>query len=45
MQLGIESQFAPDFGKAKTAAARVFALLEKQPLIDSYSTEGQQPVC
>ena len=44
MAVGQASQFAPDYGKAKTAAAKIFALLDKQPLIDSYSTYGQKPV-
>jgi len=38
------SQFAPDYGKAKAAAAKIFALLDKQPAIDSYSTDGEKPV-
>lgn len=44
MSIGRESQTAPDYGKAKTAAAQVFALLEKKPRIDNYSTEGLKPV-
>jgi hypothetical protein len=38
LSLGRESQFAPDYGKAKLAASEIFALLEKQPRIDNYST-------
>jgi hypothetical protein len=45
MAVGQASQFAPDYGKAKIASARVFALIDKQPLIDSYSTSGILPVC
>jgi len=45
MAVGQASQFAPDYGKAKIAAAKIFALFDKQPLIDSYSTYGQKPVC
>uniref|UniRef100_A0A6Q2ZJP2 ABC-type xenobiotic transporter n=1 Tax=Esox lucius TaxID=8010 RepID=A0A6Q2ZJP2_ESOLU len=37
------SSFAPDFGKAKTAAARIIKLLEKDPEIDIYSEEGKKP--
>jgi len=44
MALGQASQFAPDYGKAKTAAAKIFALLDRQPAIDSYSTDGQKLV-
>lgn len=42
--LGRESQFAPDYGKAKLSASRIAAFLEKQPLIDNYSKEGLKPV-
>jgi hypothetical protein len=42
--LGRESQFAPDYGKAKLSAGRILALLEKEPLIDNYSTKGLKPV-
>jgi len=44
ISLGRESQFAPDFGKAKNSAARIFALLKLPPKIDNYSTEGARPV-
>ena len=44
MAIGQASQFAPDYGKAKASAAKIFALLDKEPLIDSYSTEGEKPV-
>jgi len=44
MAIGQASQFAPDVGKAKAAAAKIFALLDRQPAIDSYSTEGEKPV-
>lgn len=44
MSVGQASSFAPDYGKAKSAAARVFYLLDRQPPIDSGSTEGKQPV-
>ena len=42
--VGQMSHFAPDAGKAKAAANRVFHLLDRQPTIDSTSTEGQKPV-
>jgi ATP-binding cassette subfamily B (MDR/TAP) protein 1 len=42
--LGRESQMAPDYGKAKSSAARILNLLDKEPLIDSYSTKGLKPV-
>jgi len=44
MAVGQASQFAPDYGKAKTAAARLFALFDRVPAIDSYSTYGEKPV-
>jgi len=44
MAVGQASQFAPDYGEAKAAAAKIFALLDRQPLIDSYSTQGEKPV-
>lgn len=45
MAVGQASQFAPDYGKAKSSAARIFALLDKKPIIDAYATDGQKPVC
>jgi ATP-binding cassette subfamily B (MDR/TAP) protein 1 len=36
VSIGRESQFAPDYGRAKTSAAQIFALLEKKPRIDNY---------
>ncbi|XP_073533538.1 ATP-dependent translocase ABCB1 [Phyllobates terribilis] len=43
MALGQTSSFAPDYAKAKTSAAHIFNLLERQPLIDSYSEAGDKP--
>ena len=42
--VGQASTFAPDYSKARVAANRVFALLDHVPLIDNYSTDGQEPV-
>ncbi|NXL83875.1 MDR3 protein, partial [Alectura lathami] len=44
MALGQSSSFAPDYAKAKMSAAHLFALFERVPLIDSYSSEGEKPV-
>ena len=44
MAVGQASEFAPDYGKAKEATAKIFALLDKEPAIDSYSTVGEKPV-
>ncbi|XP_027974100.1 phosphatidylcholine translocator ABCB4 isoform X2 [Eumetopias jubatus] len=41
--LGHTSSFAPDYAKAKLSAAHLFMLLERPPLIDSYSEEGLRP--
>ncbi|XP_066441351.1 ATP-dependent translocase ABCB1 [Eleutherodactylus coqui] len=43
MALGQTSSFTPDYAKAKISAAHIFNLLERQPLIDSYSTDGHKP--
>ncbi|XP_075683762.1 ATP-dependent translocase ABCB1-like [Rhinoderma darwinii] len=43
MALGQTSSFAPDYAKAKTSAAHIVSLLEREPLIDSYSAAGQKP--
>lgn len=44
MSVGQASSFAPDYGKAKLAAARIFNLLDRKPAIDSFSTTGVKPV-
>ncbi len=44
MSVGQASSFAPDYGKAKQSAARIFALLDSQPSIDTTSNEGDKPV-
>ncbi|KAM8966761.1 ATP-dependent translocase ABCB1 [Pelodytes ibericus] len=43
MALGQTSSFAPDYAKAKMSASHIFSLLERVPLIDSYSNEGDKP--
>ena len=44
MALGQANSFAPDYGKAKVSAARIFALLDRVPDIDNMSEEGQSLV-
>uniref|UniRef100_A0A8B9RAN1 ATP-binding cassette, sub-family B (MDR/TAP), member 5 n=1 Tax=Astyanax mexicanus TaxID=7994 RepID=A0A8B9RAN1_ASTMX len=44
MSIGQSSSFAPDFAKAKAAAGRILALLEKTPEIDIYSEAGDKPI-
>jgi len=44
MMFGHISGFSPDYVKAKIAAARIFKLFDRVPLIDSSSDEGNKPV-
>ncbi|KAK2488631.1 hypothetical protein MC885_007996 [Smutsia gigantea] len=43
MAVGQTISFAPDYAKAKVSAAHIIMIIEKTPVIDSYSTEGLQP--
>ncbi|XP_010585594.1 ATP-dependent translocase ABCB1 [Loxodonta africana] len=43
MAVGQVSSFAPDYAKAKVSAAHIIMIIEKIPVIDSYSTEGLKP--
>ena len=36
---------APNYAKAKLSAKRIFALVDLVPAIDSFSEEGDKPVC
>lgn len=40
MALGQANSFAPDYGKGKAAANRIFHLFDREPEIDSFSEEG-----
>ena len=42
--VGQTSSFAPDYAQARISAGRLFKLLDREPAIDSYSTEGETPV-
>lgn len=42
--LGQVSAFAPDYEKAKIAAARLFRIFDRKSLIDSSSEDGLKPV-
>lgn len=42
--VGQASAFAPNVAKAKISSNRIFSLLDREPLIDNYSTEGQEMV-
>ena len=44
MHIGRSSLLAPDFTKAKLAAARLFALMDTEPEIDVSKQEGKQLV-
>ena len=39
------ASFAPNYAKARLSAKRIFALVDLVPSIDSYSEEGDKPVC
>ncbi|XP_075422827.1 ATP-dependent translocase ABCB1-like isoform X2 [Ascaphus truei] len=41
MNVGQSTSLAPDFGKAKVSAQRIFKLLDRKPPIDSYSDTGE----
>ncbi|XP_051708757.2 ATP-binding cassette sub-family B member 5 [Oryctolagus cuniculus] len=43
MVIGETLVLAPEYSKAKSGAAHLFALLENKPTIDSYSQEGKKP--
>uniref|UniRef100_A0A8D0L5R3 ATP-binding cassette sub-family B member 5 n=1 Tax=Sphenodon punctatus TaxID=8508 RepID=A0A8D0L5R3_SPHPU len=43
MALGETLTFAPEYAKAKSGAAYLFALFERTPAIDNYSQEGEKP--
>lgn len=43
MVIGETLVLAPEYSKAKSGAAHLFALLEKNPTINSYSQEGKKP--
>ncbi len=41
---GQAGAFAPNYAKAKLSASRIFFLLDREPLIDSYSEDGAKLV-
>ncbi|EPQ11494.1 ATP-binding cassette sub-family B member 5 [Myotis brandtii] len=43
MAIGETLALAPEYSRAKSGAAHLFALLEKKPTIESYSQEGKKP--
>ncbi|XP_047924346.1 ATP-binding cassette sub-family B member 5 isoform X3 [Anser cygnoides] len=42
MNVGQSASLAPDYGKARISAQRIFLLLDRKPQIDSYSEEGEK---
>ena len=42
--MGQANSFVPDYAKAKEAAARIFDIIDREPEIDPFSTEGLKPV-
>ena len=44
MAVGQNSSFAPDYAEAKLAAARLFDLFNRNPIIDPISENGHSPV-
>ncbi|XP_063309202.1 LOW QUALITY PROTEIN: ATP-binding cassette sub-family B member 5 [Pelobates fuscus] len=43
VSVGQTLSFAPDYAKAKSAASYLFDLFETEPVIDSFSHQGQKP--
>ena len=41
---GQAGAFAPNYAKAKLSADRIFFLLDRVPVIDGYSEDGEKPV-
>ena len=44
MGIGQAGAFAPNYAKAKVSSNRIFALLDRKPLMDSYSEDGDKLV-
>lgn len=42
--VGQASAYAPNYAKARLSANRIFALLDRVPVIDNYSKEGEKLV-
>ncbi len=43
MQAGNANSLAPDYKKAMIAAARMFKLVDRVPVIDNMSEDGKKP--
>ena len=44
LAVGQASAFAPNYARAKVSANRIFFLLDRKPIIDNYSEEGEKLV-
>ena len=44
LSVGQATAFAPDYAKAKLSANRIFYQLDRKPIIDNYSEEGEKLV-
>jgi len=44
MVVGRLSSFAPEVGKARIAASRLFQIINSEPSIDPFSESGTKPV-
>lgn len=44
MSIGRATSFAPDASKAQASAARILALINRTPKIDTFSSEGIEMV-
>ena len=44
LAVGQASAFAPNIAKAKVSTNRIFSLLDREPIIDNYSSDGQEIV-
>ena len=44
VEIGRVNAFAPDYSKAKVAAAKLFALFDQKSAIDPWSNRGIKPV-
>ena len=44
VEIGRVNAFAPDYSKAKVAAAKLFALFDRESRIDPFDPNGKKPV-
>ena len=44
LTIGRLSTYAPESGKARLAAAQIFQIINREPVIDSHSDKGIKPV-